>query len=48
MVAYEINIKRKLTLKLNWENNIIMLVEFIRHYFYSFQHQNAYSHILFY
>ena len=29
MAAYEINLKRELTLKLNRENNIIMLVEFI-------------------
>ena len=38
MAAYEINLKRDLTLKLNTENNTIMLVEFIRRYFNSFQH----------
>ena len=37
MVAYEINRKRDLTLKLNRENNIIMLVDFIRRYLNSFQ-----------
>ena len=38
MAAYEINLKRKSTLKIEQKNNIIMLVEFIQRYFYSFQH----------
>ena len=33
MAAYEINLKRELTLKLNRENNMIMLIEFIQRYF---------------
>ena len=33
---------------MNRENNIIMLVEFIRRYFYSFRHENSYLHFVFY
>ena len=37
MAAYEINLKREITLKFDREINIIMFVEFIRRYLNFFQ-----------
>ena len=38
MAAYKIRLKRELSLKLNRENNTIMLVEFIRRFLNFFQY----------
>ena len=46
MAAYEINLKRKLTLQSNRENNIIMLVKCIRRYFEIIKEGNSQPFII--